>query len=76
MSAGYKRTPADLLNAAKSVAAIADRYADEGDKLGKLSAPVVDALHEEGLFGTWVRPELKRSWRNVPSAAVFTAHAL
>jgi len=48
------RAPADLLNAAKSVASIADRYADEGDRLGKLSAPVVDALHEEGLLGMWV----------------------
>jgi hypothetical protein len=39
---------------AKAVAAIADRHADEGDRAGRLSPPVVDALHREGLFGMWV----------------------
>jgi alkylation response protein AidB-like acyl-CoA dehydrogenase len=46
--------PGSLTARAKSVADIADRYADEGDKLGRLAEPVVEALHREGLFGMWV----------------------
>src|SRR5512135_2440493 len=38
---------------AKEVAGIADRCAEEGDRQGRLSQPVVDALHREGLFGIW-----------------------
>src|SRR3954468_15789166 len=44
----------DLPTRARAVAAIADQYADEGDRQGQLSSPVVDALHREGLFGMWV----------------------
>jgi indole-3-acetate monooxygenase len=39
---------------ATSVATIADSFAEEGDRQGRLSPPVVDALHREGLFGMWV----------------------
>ena len=39
---------------AKWVATIADEYADEGDRQGQLSQPVVDALHREGLLAMWV----------------------
>jgi alkylation response protein AidB-like acyl-CoA dehydrogenase len=46
--------PGSLMARAKSVADIADRYADEGDKLGRLAEPVVEALHREGLLGMWV----------------------
>jgi alkylation response protein AidB-like acyl-CoA dehydrogenase len=46
--------PGSLAARAKSVADIADRYADEGDKLGRLAEPVVEALHREGLLGMWV----------------------
>jgi len=46
--------PGSLAARAKTVADIADRYADEGDKLGRLAEPVVEALHREGLFGMWV----------------------
>src|SRR5215470_11524753 len=46
--------PGSLVARAKSVAEIADRYADEGDKLGRLAEPVVEALHREGLLGMWV----------------------
>jgi alkylation response protein AidB-like acyl-CoA dehydrogenase len=46
--------PGSLVARAKSVADIADRYADEGDKLGRLAEPVVEALHREGLLGMWV----------------------
>ena len=44
----------DLPARAKEVATLADKYADEGDRIGSLSQPVVDALHREGLFGMWV----------------------
>src|SRR5687767_15931614 len=47
-------TIVDLPTRAKSVAAIADEYADEGDRQGELSPPVVEALHREGLYGMWV----------------------
>jgi len=38
---------------AKEVANIADTFAEEGDRQGRLSPPVVDALHREGLLGMW-----------------------
>src|SRR5215510_7892676 len=44
----------DYVARAKDVATLADRHADEGDRAGRLSQPVVDALHREGLFGIWV----------------------
>ncbi|HUK36730.1 MAG TPA: acyl-CoA dehydrogenase family protein [Vicinamibacterales bacterium] len=44
----------DCVERAKSVASVADRFADEGDRQGRLSPPVVDALHAERLFGMWV----------------------
>jgi alkylation response protein AidB-like acyl-CoA dehydrogenase len=46
--------PGSLMARAKSIADIADRHADEGDKLGRLAEPVVEALHREGLLGMWV----------------------
>src|SRR5215510_7656402 len=45
---------------AKDVAAIADRFADEGDRAGRLSQPVVEALHREGLLGMWVPRSVPR----------------
>lgn len=36
------------------MAAIADQHADASDQAGQLAAPVVEALHREGLFGMWV----------------------
>jgi alkylation response protein AidB-like acyl-CoA dehydrogenase len=44
----------DCVARAKNVAIVADRHADEGDREGQLAQPVVDALHEEQLFGMWV----------------------
>src|SRR5262245_1512114 len=44
----------DLPTRAKAVASIADEHADAGDQQGQLSAPVVEALHREGLYGMWV----------------------
>jgi indole-3-acetate monooxygenase len=39
---------------ARAVAAIADEHAEAGDRQGALAAPVVEALHREGLYGMWV----------------------
>lgn len=44
----------EYVSRTKEVAALAERYAEEGDRAGRLSQPVVDALHREGLFGVWV----------------------
>ena len=40
-----------LVDRAKDVASIADKYADEGDKNGQLAPPVVDALLRERILG-------------------------
>jgi alkylation response protein AidB-like acyl-CoA dehydrogenase len=45
---------ADLPARATAVAALADQCAEEGDRRGELSTPVVEALHREGLYGMWV----------------------
>lgn len=47
---------------AKAVGTVADRHGDEGDRHGALAAPVVEALHREGLYGIWVP-------RSVPGGA-------
>src|SRR5688500_7657903 len=39
---------------AKAVGSIASEHADWGDQQGRLAEPVVEALHEEGLYGMWV----------------------
>ena len=44
----------DFPERARRVAAIADQYADAGDRQGCLAEPVVAALHREGLYGMWV----------------------
>jgi alkylation response protein AidB-like acyl-CoA dehydrogenase len=46
-------TPTDLPARAKLVGAVADEHAAAGDQQGHLAQPVVDALHQEGLFGMW-----------------------
>jgi alkylation response protein AidB-like acyl-CoA dehydrogenase len=43
----------DLPTRARVVGALADQYADAGDRDGQLSQPVVDAFHEQGLLGMW-----------------------
>jgi indole-3-acetate monooxygenase len=48
------QTTVDLPARAKAVAALADTHAADGDAQGRLAAPVVDALHREGLLGMWV----------------------
>src|SRR5438105_13958469 len=47
-------TSPGLVARSKTVASVADEYADWGDKERRLADPVVDALHREGLFGMWV----------------------
>src|SRR6188768_2205806 len=39
---------------AKRVGELANEHAEAGDKNGRLSDPVVAALHREGLYGIWV----------------------
>ena len=44
----------DLLARATAVGELANEHADAGDRDGRIAAPVLDALHEEGLLGMWV----------------------
>lgn len=46
-------TAQDLVERSKAVAAIANQHADYGDKHGRIAQPVIDALHNEGLYGMW-----------------------
>ncbi|HLH30083.1 MAG TPA: acyl-CoA dehydrogenase family protein [Terriglobia bacterium] len=55
-----------LLERAKSVADLANRHADEGDKTGRLAEPVVEALHREGLLGMWVPRSVTGGWELDP----------
>jgi len=59
----------DFPERAKRVSAIANEYADAGDKQGFLSDPVVSALHREGLYGMWV-PRALRGEELAPARAV------
>ena len=52
-TASIERTP-DLLGGASRAATVADEHAEQGDRQGSLSAPVVEAFTSEGLFGMWV----------------------
>jgi len=47
-------TTPDLLAEAQRLEALIDEHSAEGDKEGRLSDPVVDALHDAGIFGMWV----------------------
>ena len=47
-------TTPSLADRARDVAAIADTHADEGDRKGDLSQPVIDAFKREGLLRMWV----------------------
>jgi alkylation response protein AidB-like acyl-CoA dehydrogenase len=44
----------ELTARARAVGRIADEHAEAGDRQGYLSPPVVDALHQNGLYGMWV----------------------
>ena len=47
-------TTPELLDEARRLEALIDEHAAEGDERGRLSDPVVDALHDAGIFGMWV----------------------
>ena len=51
-------TTPDLLAEAQRLEALIDEHAAEGDERGRLSDPVVDALHDARIFGMWVPKEL------------------
>jgi alkylation response protein AidB-like acyl-CoA dehydrogenase len=42
-----------LLDRARALRPLIEREAATAEAQGKLTAPVVDALHEAGLFGVW-----------------------
>ena len=58
----------DLVARAREVGTIADQYADEGDKRGDLSQPVVDALLRERILGMWTPKALGGSELDVVSS--------
>ncbi|MET7330307.1 acyl-CoA dehydrogenase family protein [Nonomuraea sp. NPDC005650] len=43
-----------LLERARELRPLIERDADQAEEQGRLTTPVVDALHEAGLFGIWV----------------------
>jgi indole-3-acetate monooxygenase len=51
-------TTPELLDEAQRLEALIDEHAAEGDERGRLSDPVVDALHDAGIFGMWVPKDL------------------
>src|SRR5262245_59615014 len=51
-------TTPDLLDRARGLTPLLDEQGDWGDKNGRLSDAVVDALHENGIFGMWVPRDL------------------
>ena len=63
----------DLLGGANRAAAVADEHAEQGDRQGQLSAPVVEALNREGLFGMWV-PRSVRGGAELDPISVASRH--
>ncbi len=49
----------DIIGRAKRVGALAREHAQRSEELGKLDAPVAEALHTEGLLGMWVPRTLR-----------------
>ena len=64
----------DLPARAAFVAAIADTHADEGDRRGELSPPVVDALQRERILAMWVPKALGGSELDVVSSLRVIEH--
>lgn len=48
----------DLPERAAQLAKVANEYGEYGDEHGQLAEPVVEGLHEQGLFGMWVPKSL------------------
>src|ERR1700741_1905373 len=74
MSVTTTATEADLVARARSVASVADQYADEGDRAGQLSQPVVDALLGERILGMWTPKALGGSELDVVSSLRVLEH--
>jgi alkylation response protein AidB-like acyl-CoA dehydrogenase len=51
-------TTPELLDRARSLAPLLNEHARWGDENGRLADEVVDALHENGIFGMWVPADL------------------
>jgi alkylation response protein AidB-like acyl-CoA dehydrogenase len=51
-------TTPELLERARSLAPLLNEHARWGDENGRLADEVVDALHENGIFGMWVPADL------------------
>src|SRR5947207_3050024 len=51
-------TTPDLLERARSIAPLLEEHAKWGDDNGRLADPVVDALHDNHIFGMWVPRDL------------------
>jgi indole-3-acetate monooxygenase len=60
----------DVIERARRVGALARKHAQEGEHLGKLAAPVVEALHSEGLLGMWVPRSLRGGLELDPVASL------
>ena len=60
----------DLPARAAGVAHVADACADEGDKRGELSQPLVDALHVHGLLGMWVPRSIRGGFELDPVSSL------
>ena len=60
----------DLPARAASVAQLADAHANEGDKRGELSQPLVDALHAHGLLGMWVPRSIRGGFELDPVSSL------
>ncbi len=54
MASTHAAATPDLPARARQVAETAAQHAQYGDEHGQLAEPVVEALHEAGLFGMWV----------------------
>src|SRR6185436_3421010 len=61
---------ADVVARAKRVGALARKPAKESEELGKLAAPVVEALHSEGLLGMWTPRALRGGLELDPIASL------
>jgi alkylation response protein AidB-like acyl-CoA dehydrogenase len=55
---GAASASADLVASARALQPLIREHSAAGDELGELPAPVVDALHEHGMFGMWVPKSL------------------
>jgi len=74
MSVITTATETDLIARARTVASVADKHADEGDRKGDLSQPVVEALLRERILGMWTPKALGGSELDVVSSLRVLEH--